>query len=176
MPRLLNAILEEFNTTVKNGLSYSVDSYALAYQQEKEGKTFPVINIGGGQGKALYFDDVYSMRMYHRMLDEFEQDTDLSGGLGKKFSEWNIYPMRVVFVGKRSKLTSRTFEDNIEFCLQVQKLIPKFMTGGEIVQKEGHEVDKNTVYAEEFAGAKIDHLSLDGIAFWIDYTLRQRIC
>ena len=83
--------------------------------------------------------------------------------------------MRLVGIGSKAKLSVAPYEDNQEIAKAISDVLPSFINSNEFLE-EDHEVIKQNVYDEEFAGIEIKKLSLEGIAFWIDYTLRITIC
>ena len=71
----------------------------------------------------------------------------------------------------------QAYEDNQEICKSISDVLPSFINSNEYLETGDHEVIKQkNVYDEEFAGIEIKKLSLEGIAFWIDYELRINIC
>jgi len=178
MERQLNVILNNINTTIKTvgGFGSKIITYGLCYQQKKDDKTFPLLNTGGGQGKIIDWDDKEHLRVYHRIVGEVKEEADKAQGFGAKPSKVRIYPMRAVFVGTRKALTTATFEDNEDLARQVSNTFPNFLSGKEVIIIEELEVNKNTVYEEEYEGVDMKALTLAGIAFWITYTIRSKIC
>jgi len=182
--RSLNSILTEINAAIKKvSFGSEMTTYNLCYQQTKDEKTFPILNLGGGSssrntsdGEIIHWDEKEPMRVYHRMIGPVERETDNTKGLGNNPAKIRIYFMRAVFLGTRRALTSAAHEDNDTFAREAADIFPSILSAKEIINIENTEVDKNTVYEEEFAGGDLQKLSLDGIAFWIDYTIKARIC
>jgi hypothetical protein len=175
--RSLNLILADINTQVKTvSFGSQITTWGLAYLQEKDEKTFPLVNQGNRNGHKISWDDKYPLQVYHRILKE-EKENDPGRGFGAKSYAQRIYTMRLVGIGSRARLTSAGYEDNQEFCKAVSDALPSFIVAGEYLETGEHEVIKQKVYDEEFAG--VDHqkkLSLEGIAFWIDYTIKLNVC
>ena len=85
--------------------------------------------------------------------------------------------MRLVGIGSKAALSASAYEDNQEICKAVSDTLPSLLTGKEYLATAEHEVIKQNVYDEEFAGTiELKKLSLEGIAFWINYELRIKIC
>jgi len=180
MERSLDALLTDINNTIKT-VSFGADitTFNLCYQQTKDEKTFPLLNKGGSpnaEGDIIHWDDRSPLRAYHRLIAPIEQETDPSRGLGKNPHRRRSYPMRAVFIGTRKFLTSAGYEDNENFARDISNVFPPVLSGNETIEIQNMEVDKNTVYEEEYEGVDLTKLSLDGIAFWIDYTIKGKIC
>ena len=176
--RVLNNILSDINNTIKNTVSFGskITAWGNCYLQEKDEKTFPLLNTGGRQGTKISWDDKYPLQIYHRIID-VEKDVDTDKGYGGKPYEERIYTMRLVGIGSKEKLGTTTYEDNQDYCNDVSDAIPRFISSTEYAEVTDHQVIKQEVYDSEFAG--VDHqkvLSLEGIAFWIEYTLRVQAC
>ena len=177
MDRTLNAILSEINTAVKKvSFGSSITAYGLCYQQLKDGKIFPLLNTGNGDGKIIHWKDTEKLRLYHRMLEEIDTEVKPDKGFGSNSHKTRTYFMRAVVLGTRKGLTTNAYEDNEEFAREVADIFPNFLTNKEIVEVLEIEVDKNIIYDQEFKGTKLQHLSLDGIAFAVDYTLKKNVC
>lgn len=176
--RSINAIIDEINQKILDSVDFDdkLNLYGLCYQQEKEGVTFPLLNIGDGQGQILHWDDKEPFRVYHRITDVVERDSDNSQGVGANPSQIDVFPMRCVFIGTRNFLTEAQYEDNQEFMRAVRGAFTFMASNKERIDFVSSEVNKPNVYLEEYEGIDLIHLSLDGIAFWIDYTISQRIC
>ncbi len=176
--RIINDILGDINSTIVNTVSFGslITTNRLCYLQTKDAKTFPLLNTGTGQGTMISWDDKYPLQIYHRILD-MEKEIDQSRGYGNKPYEERVYFMRLVGIGSKDALSSTGYEDNQDFCNAVSDAIPNFVNQNEYIQTGDHEVIKQTVYSTEFAGiTEMEKLSLEGVAFWIDYELRVEIC
>jgi hypothetical protein len=174
--RALNSILTDINTQIKTvAFGGKITTRGLCYQQIKDGKTFPLENYGNKNGLKISWDDKYPLQTYHRILD-LTNESDLDGGFGAKAFGQRVYSMRLVGIGSKAKLSVAGYEDNQEICKTISDAIPAFINSNEYTEVGDHEVIKQNVYDEEFSGIEIKKLSLEGIAFWIDYTLRINIC
>ena len=175
--RALNSILDDINTQIKMvSFGGKITTRGLCYLQEKDGKTFPLENTNTRSGKKISWDDKYPLQTYHRILD-VEKESDPTQGFGNKVSRTRVYNMRLVGIGSKTALSVANYEDNQEIAKAVGDVLPSFVTTTEYLEVEDYEVIKQEVYDSEFAG--VDHqkmYSLEGIAFWIDYTLKIRIC
>jgi hypothetical protein len=175
--RSLNSILTDINTNIKTvSFGGKITTWGLCYQQIKDEKTFPLLNTGSRNGQKISWDDKYPLQTYHRIID-VTKETDVTKGFGSKVFRQRVYKMRLVGVGNRQQLTSSGYEDNQEFAKTISDVLPSFLSNKEYLEVTDYEVIKNTVYEEEFNGVeKNKTLSLEGIAFWIDYTLKINIC
>lgn len=175
--RSLNAILTDINTQIKTvSFGGKITTRGLCYLQEKDGKTFPLENTNTKSGLKISWDDKYPLQTYHRILD-VEKDTDQSKGFGASPQRQRIYSMRLVGIGSKTKLSAAPYEDNQEIAKVISDALPNFINSNEYLESGDTEVIKQAVYDSEFAG--VDHqkkLSMEGVAFWIDYTLRITIC
>jgi len=175
--RSLNAILTDINTQIKTvSFGAKITTRGLCYLQEKDGKTFPLENLNTKSGLKISWDDKYPLQTYHRILS-VEKETDTTQGVGNKVSTRRVYNMRLVGIGSKASLSVSPYEDNQEIAKTVCDSLPNFITSSEYLEVEGMEVIKQTVYDSEWPG--VDHqkkLSLEGIAFWVDYSLKIKIC
>lgn len=172
----LNSILDDINTQIKTvSFGGKITTWNLAYSQEKDGKVFPLVNNGNRNGHKISWDDKYPLQTYHRIISS-ENETDTSLGFGSKPYRRREYQMRLVGIGSKLKLSAASYEDNQEICKAVSDALPSFLSGTEFVEVTGQEVIKQNVYDEEFKDTKMKHLSLEGIAFWIEYTLKIQVC
>jgi len=175
--RALNAILTDINTQIKTvSFGGKITTRGLCYLQEKDGKTFPLENTDTKNGLKISWDDKYPLQTYHRILD-VSKESDLAQGFGSNPFKQRVYSMRLVGIGSKTKLSSAGYEDNQEFAKIISDALPNFINSNEYVEVGDHEVIKQAVYDTEFAG--VDHqkkYSMEGVAFWIDYTLRINIC
>ena len=175
--RTLNTIIGEINTAIKTvSFGDQVTTRGLCYLQEKDEKTSPLENTGNRNGNRISWDDKFPLQTYHRILSPLEKEADLSKGFGKNAFRQRVYNMRLVGIGSRSKLTTNTYEDNHEFANAISDVLPDFITTKEYLEEGDHQVIKQEVYDSEFGGIDQKKYSLEGIAFWIDYTLRVSIC
>lgn len=175
----LHTKLQALNSSLQSSLSFGSDItfYELCDQTEKDGKTFPIQNQGNGQGRLVHWKDTYPLQIYHRLLDT-TKDNDFSLGLGNKAQGTTTYSLRLVGIGTRKLLTSANFEDNVQFAEDVADAIPNILFSGtaNYLQVNDIEATKQIVYNEEYEGIDMKHLKLDGIAFYIDYELREKSC
>ena len=171
--RLVNNILEEINGAIAQNLpGISFKFWTEAALHEQDGKTFPVITSGDGDGDVISFNDGYALQIYHRVLDiENEENPDLGyGGQVRRFRNMN---MRMVGIGLRSRFTARTWETNTDILGMVYQALPVDLTY-EILIPGDEQPDKMAVMDAEFPNHEYDHLKFDLIAFWIEYVVRQR--
>lgn len=169
-------IVRSIDTQIANSVSFTPTFYEICTLQEKDGKTFPLQNIGSGQGRKISWDDKYPMVLYHRVLD-VEKLTDPNQGVGSKPYEFRLYTMRLVGIGTRKLLTVADYEDNDQFCNLISDSIPRFITAKTYCEVQEHQIDKLTVYETEFANqTTFKDKTLEGIAFWIEYTIKNKIC
>ena len=177
MDRTIEAILTELNIAIKTvSFGSQITAYNLCDQQTTEKGTFPLLNLGNGEGKQIHWDDTEPLRCYHRMTEQIEHETDPDKGIGARSSKITTYKLRAVFIGTRKALTSSLFEDNESFSREVADVFPTMLSNQEFIQVGEIQADKNTLYAEEFDGVSFSHLSLDGIAFAINYELKVKDC
>ena len=174
--RALNTILEDINTEIKTvSFGSKITTRGLCYLQEKDDKTFPLENTNTRSGLKISWDDKYPLQTYHRILS-VNKETDASQGFGARSAITRIYEMRLVGIGSKDKLSVAAYEDNQEIAKTIEAALPSFITTSEYLEATGMEVIKQEVYNSEFAGTDIKKLSLEGVAFWIDYTLKVKIC
>ena len=175
--RALNLTIADINTAVKAvSFGSSITTRGLCYLQTKDKKTFPLENTGSRNGNIISWDDKYPLQVYHRIID-VEKESDNSKGFGANAHRQRVYSMRLVGIGSKDKITSTSYEDNQDIANTISDAMPSFISSTEYVEVTDHEVIKSVVYDSEFAGVnKNKELSLEGIAFWIDYTLTVLIC
>lgn len=175
--RALNAILTDINTQIKTvSFGSKITTRGLCYLQEKDEKTFPLENTNTKNGNKISWDDKHPLQTYHRILD-VEKETDPTQGFGKNVSKTRVYSMRLVGIGSKTALSVAPYEDNQEIAKALGDVLPDFITTKEYLEVGDFEVIKQNVYDSEWAGGvNIKKLSLEGTAFWIDYTLKIRIC
>jgi hypothetical protein len=163
------------DTAIQADFPFNIRNFGLCYLQEKDGKTFPLQNVGNGQGQIVHWKDTDAIRTYHRVISS-ENETDSNSGFGKNMRRFTIYNMRLVGIGTRSILTSRNYEDTQEFCEEIKQLIPAFLAPGATSIVQDSEVNKLDVYNVEFSGNDHKSISLMGIAFWINYQIKLLNC
>jgi hypothetical protein len=174
--RALNTILQDINTQIKTvSFGSKITTKGLCYLQEKDGKTFPLENLGNKNGSKISWNDKYPLQTYHRIID-MEKESDLTQGFGSKAFRQRVYSMRLVGIGSKDKITSTNYEDNQDICNAISDVLPSFINSMEYLEVGDHEVIKQEVYDSEFGGVDQKKYSLEGIAFWIEYTLRVTIC
>lgn len=175
--RALNAILTDINTQIKTvSFGGKITTHGLCYLQEKDGKTFPLENVNTRNGNKISWDDKLPLQTYHRILD-VEKETDPTQGFGKNVSKTRVYSMRLVGVGSKTSLSVAPYEDNQEIAKTIGDALPDFITTKEYLQVVDFEVIKQEVYNSEWSEVtELKKLSMEGIAFWIDYLLKIRIC
>lgn len=174
--RALNSILDDINTQIKTvSFGSKITTRGLCYLQEKDDKTFPLENTNTRSGRKVSWDDKTPLQTYHRILS-VEKESDTTQGFGNKLSNTRVYTMRLVGIGSKTALTSVNYEDNQEIAKQVEAALPRFITSTEYLETIEIQVIKQEVYDSEWAGVEIKKLSLEGTAFWIDYTLKIKIC
>lgn len=174
--RALNAILTDINDQIKTvSFGSKITTRGLCYLQEKDGKTFPLENTNSKSALKISWDDKYPLQTYHRILSQ-EKESDASQGFGNKSSTTRIYSMRLVGIGSKASLSAAGYEDNQEIAKAIEAALPPFINTNEYLESDSSEVIKQNVYDSEWAGVEIKKLSLEGIAFWIDYTLKIKIC
>lgn len=175
--RSLNSVIEDINIILKGvSFGHKMTTWGLCYLQEKDGKTFPLLNKGRKNGAKISWDDKYPLQVYHRILDVDKKD-DLRKGFGANVFIERTYTMRLVGIGSKLKLSSTEYEDNQEFAKVLSDALPSFVNNNEFINVISHEVIKQNVYDSEFSGVnRQKSLSLEGVAFWIDYELKTIIC
>lgn len=161
---------------IDSALPFNPTFHKICTLQTRDEKTFPMRNIGNGEGEQISWDDTYKLQIYHRILD-VENESDPNQGIGNKPFEFRLYTMRLVGIGTRELLTVANYEDNDQICNTVSDAIPRFINARNYVQVIDHEVDKLAVYESEFNGAtEFNSKTLDGVAFWIEYTIKMKVC
>ena len=174
--RTLKAILDDINTQIKTvSFGSSITTRGLCYLQDKDERIYPLENTGSGQGRKISWDDKYPLQTYHRII-ELEKNNDNALGFGANSFRQRVYTMRLVGIGSRGKLTSANYEDNQEFANVIADALPAFLSSSEFLEVGDMEVIKQEVYDSEFSGVSLKKLSLEGLAFWIEYTLTVNIC
>ena len=175
----LHSKLVALNSSLQSSLSFGnqITFYELCDQTERDGKTFPIENQGNGQGKLVHWKDTYRLQIYHRLLDT-AKDNDFALGFGNKAQGTTTYTLRLVGIGTRKLLTAAGYEDNVEFAESVADAIPNILFSGTATYLQVNDIEatKQLVYNEEYEGIDMKHLKLEGIAFYIDYELREKSC
>jgi len=173
--RTLNEMLEEINSTIGGSMTYPKTKFwNEAFLQTKGEQTFPLVNNGNQQGYKISLNDKYALQCYHRVIDS-ETETDPNRGYGSKPYRIRVYTMRMVWLGNLKKLPAKTYETTDDIKSGVYSWIPVILSGKETIRTTNENVNKIDVLSEEFEGVNADHLSLDVIAFYIEYEIRQRI-
>ena len=174
--RALNLILDDINTTIKTvSFGSKITTRGLCYLQVKDERTFPIENINTRNALKISWDDKYPLQTYHRII-EVNKETDPAQGFGKNASRTRVYSMRLVGVGSKTALSVAGYEDNQEIAKAVADAIPSFISSTEYTEVASMEVIKQEVYDSEWAGVEIKKLSLEGVAFWVDYELKITHC
>ena len=181
----LNLKISSLNSSLQSSLDFGDKTtfYNLCQLTEKTNpqdvsQTYPIENIGDGQARLIHPNDTYPLQIYHRLLDT-TKDNDFTLGLGNKAQGTLNYSLRLVGLGTRNSLTVAGFEDNQEFAAEVAENIPSILvTGGkkDFIEVTDIEAVKQNVWNEEFIGIDLKHLKLDRIAFYVEYTLKVKIC
>jgi hypothetical protein len=176
MRRNLAEVLTDINSSIETNLvpAWAVTYYLLCNQQEKDGKTFPLENQGAKNGRKISLDDRKPLQIYHRLLEQ-ENIIDYAVGKGSKPGRFRLFTMRMVGLGWRNLITSESYEDNADLAIDVFEALPNFLNSTEYIEIVSEETDKQTVLEEEFPGYdQAKALNLEYVAFYCDYTIRQR--
>lgn len=177
MRRKLSEVLGDINAKIDTNLvpAWQVTYYLLATQQTKDGKTFPMLNIGHKEGQKISIEDKKPLQIYHRLLSQ-EQINDPEQGKGGKPARFRVFTMRMVGLGWRNLLTAESYENNSDLAIHVFEAMPNFLGSTEYIEIVAEETDKQTVIEEEFPGYldSVKVLNLEYVAFYADYTLKQR--
>ena len=174
--KVLDNLLEEINLNLQNSLSYGSDIqfWEQAYLQEKDGKTSPLVNQGSENGHRISLDDRYPLQIYHRLIDS-ETIEDPTLGKGAFPYRKRVYSMRLVGIGNTKRLTSRSYEGNDDVKNEVYFAMPKNLVNKERVQAGNENTNKLDVLSEEFDGVSFPKLSLELIAFYIEYQISHGV-
>jgi hypothetical protein len=176
MPRVLDNILQEINLTIAANLSYSaqVQFWKEAYLQDKDGITAPLVNNGQEQGYRVSWDDRYALQIYHRVIDS-DVSSDPATGYGKYPYINRTWVMQLVCIGNTKRLTNRAYEGNTDVASEVFLAMPATkLSGGEWITLGDINTDKLNVMQTEFDGAPFKSLSLQLIAFTLEYEILQK--
>ena len=163
-------ILDEIN--LKLTFDKTIVKHGLATLQTKDDKTFPLINLGNGQGKKISPED--NFQIYHRILDS-ETETDTNLGKGKFPYKNRIYQMRLVGIGGMRGITNG-YDINDKIKNQVYDQISTILSQGEVITPGDENIIRKDVFGDEFDGYNFEKLNMDLVAFYIDYEIKQRIC
>lgn len=173
--RTIHDILTNINSEVGTALKYpKATYYAQAELQVKDGKTFPLVNNGNTIGFAISLDSKEALQTYHRVLSS-ETETDWTKGKGKFPYKMRTYTIRMVWLGATKRLQTRCYDSNDDVKNDVYNALPTILQQKEIIRTVSENVNKNEVMESEFSGNITKQLSLDVIAFWIDYEIKQNI-
>ena len=170
----LNSLLDDINSRIAQNLAYPKVVYnRQAYLQTKDGKTFPIVNLGKGNGTQISIDD-YALQCYHRVIDSVTE-TDYEKGKGKYPYRVRVYTVRNVWLGNVHKLPAKVYESTDDVKNDVYNAFPTILTNKEIVKTVNENINKLEIVGEEFDGFDLGHLSLDYVVFFIEYEIRQKI-
>ena len=176
MPRVLTNILDEINLTIQANLAYAdeVRFWKEAYLQDKDGVTAPLVNNGSEQGYRVSWDDRFALQIYHRVIDS-DVSTDNNSGYGKYPYVNRTWIMQLTCIGNTKRLTDRSYEGNTDVASEVFLSMPASkLTGGEWITLGDLNTDKLRVMQTEFDGAPFKSLSLQLIAFTLEYEILQK--
>jgi len=172
---VLNELLEDINARVATNLKLPKTKYfAEAFLQVKDEKTFPLVNKGSGSGYQISLNDNYALQSYHRVISNVTE-TDPTKGKGKYPYTIRVYTIRNVWLGTLKRLPSKPYENTDDIKNAVYNAFPTILTNKEIIQTTTESTNKLEVLNEEFDGNEFKQLSLDTIAFYIEYEIRQKI-
>lgn len=173
--RTLDELLDNINSDIAGSLTYpKVKYWNQADLQEKDDKTFPIVNNGNSRGFAISPNSTEALQCYHRVISS-ETETDYEKGKGRHPYKMRIYTIRNVWIGTLKRLPSKVYESNDDVKNDVYKAFPTILNKKEIIKTVGESVDKNEIMSTEFAGNDMKHLTLELILFSIDYEIRQNI-
>jgi len=171
----LNELLEDFNARVAANMIYpKVKYYEQAFLQTKDELTFPMVNKGNLTGHQISLNDAYALQTYHRVLSS-NTETDWSGGKGKYPYRFRVYEIRNVWLGNLKRLPKKPYHTIDDVKTEIYNALPVILTNKELIKTNEESANTLTVLEEEFAGHNWGNLTLDIIAFYIDYEIRQRI-
>lgn len=173
--RTLNELLDNINSDIAESLTYpKFKPWNQADLQEKDGKTFPLVNNGLGRGFQISPDSKEALQCYHRIISS-ETDTDYTKGKGRHPYKMRTYVIRNVWIGTLNRLPSKVYESNDDVKNDVYAVFPTVLDNQEIIKTVAESVDKQEIFNTEFAGNDMKHLNLDVILFSIDYEIKQNI-
>jgi len=172
--RTLDQILQDINDRIADSLAYSdVQYWNQAYLQPQDEKTFPIVNNGNKNGYKISVTD-YALQCYHRVV-ESKTETDYTKGYGKYPYQYRVYTIRNIWLGTIGKIPATTYESTDDVKSDVYASFPVILTDKEIVKTTNENIDKLAILNEEFDGNTFSNLSLEMIAFYIEYEVRQKI-
>ncbi len=172
---VLNELLEDINARVATNLKLpKTKYYGEAFLQVKDEKTFPLVNQGSGNGYQISLDDNYALQSYHRVINN-ETETDYTKGKGKYPYTMRVYTIRNIWLGTLKRLPTKPYETTDDVKNAVYTAFPTILTNKEIIKTTTENTNKLEVLNEEFDGVEFKSLSLDTIAFYIEYEIRQKI-
>lgn len=173
--RTLNEMLDNINADIAGALTYpKFKPWNQADLQEKNDKTFPMVNNGNGRGFQISPDSKEALQCYHRIISS-ETDTDYTKGKGRHPYKTRTYVIRNVWIGTLNRLPSKVYESNDDVKNDVYAVFPTVLDNQEIIKTVAESVDKQEIFNTEFAGNDMKHLNLDVILFSIDYEIKQNI-
>lgn len=162
--REIKDIVKEINEKI----TYDATFYDLATLQTQNDKTFPIVNTGNGGVKISPND---KFQVYHRILDS-ETETNTELGKGKFPYQHRIYSMRLVGIGRQNG----NYDLNDKVKNEIYDQIPVVLSQNEIVTVGDENVIRSEVFGDEFSGYDFEKLNLTVICFYIEYTIKQKIC
>ena len=173
--KTLNVLLGEINTAIQLNLVYgdSVQFFRQAYLYEKDGKTRPLLNLGSKQGQYISYDHGYPLQIYHRAIGN-STDVDPAAGKGRFPYITRTYQMLLVGLGNTNKLTARGYEGNDDVANEVFAAMPIPLPDGYLFPGDIN-LDKHEIIETEFAGNDFKKLSLELVAFTIEYEIQQKV-
>ena len=175
MASILNELLDDINANIASTLQYGkVRYWREAFLQTKGEETFPIVDAGNRKGYQISPNDQYELQCYHRVL-ETNTESDYNGGKGKYPYRIRIYTIRNVWLGNLKLLPSKTYRSIDDIKNDVYSSFPVILTNKETIKTNSENINTIEVLNEEFDGINMNHFSLDLVAFWIEYEIRQKI-
>ena len=175
MSRTIDEILTDINSTVSGALKYpKAIFYNQVSLQEKNDKTFPMINKGNGRGAAISLNSKYALQSYHRVL-ESETETDWTRGKGKYPYKMRTYVIRNVWLGSLARLQTKGYESTDDIKNAVYDAYPTILDQKELIRTTTENINKQEILDIEFAGQDTKNLALNLAVFYIDYEVKQNI-
>ena len=171
----LNEMLEDFNAQVAAAMELPKCKYwQEAFLQTRDELTFPIVDNGNLKGHQISFNDAYALQSYHRVISSITQ-SDPTGGKGRYPYRYRVYTIRNVWLGNIKRLPKKPFRTIDDVKNLVYEAMPVRLTNGHNIFTQNESINTLSVLDEEFAGHDWSHLSLDIMAFYIEYELRQKI-
>ena len=171
----LNTLLEEINSSVAGSLAYpKTKFYEQAELQEKDEKTFPLVNNGSRLGYKISPNSTIALQSYHRVLSSVTE-TDYERGKGKYPYQERVYTIRNVWIGSLNKMPDRPYESNDDVKNDVVNAFPVNLKDKELIKIVNENINKQEILDEDFAGVETKSLILELVVFYIEYEIRQRI-